>query len=72
MSGSVSIDRVRIITAMVRANITTGELAERAHVGRSAVTTMRSGGRVWRTTAQRVADALNIPMEDLLDGGTGR
>lgn len=47
-------------------NITGEELCQKAGVGRSAVYSMRSGRKVWRTTAQHVANALGVQLEDLM------
>jgi transcriptional regulator with XRE-family HTH domain len=66
MSKSVNVDRVKFIAEMARQNITGVELAQKAGVGRSAVQTMRKGRAVWRTTAQHVANALDMELEDLM------
>ena len=54
---------------MARLDITGEELAQKAGVGRSAVIKMRMGQAVWRTTAQHVAHALGVEIEDLLEHG---
>lgn len=66
MSKSITVDRVKLIAEMARQDITGEELAQKACVGRSAVTAMRCSRPVWRTTAQHVARALNVPLESLL------
>ncbi len=66
MSKSIAIDRVKLIAEMARQDITGEELARRACVCRSAVTAMRCSRPVWRNTARRVAQALNVPLESLL------
>jgi transcriptional regulator with XRE-family HTH domain len=69
MAKSVTVDRVKIIAEMARQNITGVELAQKAGVGRCTIQSMRAGKSVWRTTAQHVAGALGVPLEDLMDGG---
>ena len=44
-----------------------GILSRKAGVGRSAVQAMRRGRPVWRNTAQHVAAALGVPLEELLE-----
>lgn len=65
MSKSITVDRVKVISEMARQNLTGEELAQKAGVGRSAITKMRQGQAVWRTTAQHVARALCMDLEDL-------
>ncbi len=67
MSKSVLVNRVRVVSEMARLDITSEELAQKAGVGRSAVQSMRRGRKVWRTTAQHVAHALGVPLEQLLE-----
>lgn len=73
MSKSIVVNRVLVVAEMTRQNITGEELSRKAGVGRSAVQAMRRGRPVWRNTAQHVAAALGVPLEDLLEeGGTDR
>jgi transcriptional regulator with XRE-family HTH domain len=67
MAKSVTVNRVTFIAEMARQNITGVELAQKAGVGRCAIQKMRSGERVWRTTAQHVAGALGVPLDDLME-----
>lgn len=69
MSKSVKADRVLVVSEMARQNITGEELSRKAGVGRSAVQSMRRGRPVWRNTAQHVAAALGVPLEELLEKG---
>lgn len=66
MSKSITVDRVKVISEMARQNLTGEELAQKAGVGRSAITKMRQGQAVWRTTAQHVARALDVEVSELL------
>ncbi|MDY4232196.1 MAG: helix-turn-helix transcriptional regulator [Gemmiger qucibialis] len=65
MSKSITVDRIKLIAEMARQNLTGEELAQKAGVGRSAIIKMRKGQAVWRTTAQHVARALGMNLEDL-------
>ena len=71
MSKYVTLDRVAVISVMARKNITSDELTQRASVGRSSVYKVRKGKSVYRTTAQHVATALGVPLEELLEEGGG-
>lgn len=66
MAKAIVVDRVKVITEMARQNITGTELCQKTGVGRSAVYSMRNGRKVWRTTAQHVANALGVQLEDLM------
>lgn len=66
MAKAICVDRVKVIAEMARQNITGEELSQKAGVGRSAVYAMRNGRKVWRTTAQHVANALGVQLEDLM------
>ena len=66
MSKTICLDRVKVVAEMA------DELAQQAMVGRSAVLNARKGRRIYRTTAQHIAAALGVPLEDLLEeGGRG-
>lgn len=67
MAKTIIIDRVKVVTEMARQNLTNEELAQKAGVGRAAIWKMRKGQSVWRTTAQHVARALDVPMESLME-----
>ncbi|MCI6209923.1 MAG: helix-turn-helix transcriptional regulator [Faecalibacterium prausnitzii] len=67
MAKTIIVDRVKVVTEMARQNLTNEELAQKAGVGRAAIWKMRKGQSVWRTTAQHVARALDVPMESLME-----
>jgi len=72
MSKTICLDRVKVVAEMARKDVTGDELAQQAMVGRSAVLNARKGRRIYRTTAQHIAAALGVPLEDLLEeGGRG-
>lgn len=65
MSKSIILDRVAVITEMAKQDLTVTELCQKAGVGRSAVNKARTGGPIWRTTAQHVAKGLGVELDDL-------
>jgi transcriptional regulator with XRE-family HTH domain len=67
LAKTIIVDRVKVVTEMARQNLTNEELAQKAGVGRAAIWKMRKGQSVWRTTAQHVARALDVPMESLME-----
>ena len=52
---------------MAKADMTGEELTQKAVVGRSSVYKARKGQAIYRTTAQRIAHALGVPLEELLE-----
>lgn len=72
MAKSITVDRIALIAQMAKQNITGEELAQKAGVGRSSVIKMRKGRAVWRTTAQHVARALGVDLDELLEGSDRR
>lgn len=67
MAKTICLDRVKVVAEMARKDLTGDELARQAMVGRSAVLNARKGRPMYRTTAQRLAAALGVPLEALLE-----
>ena len=63
------IDRVKLIAEMARQNIRIKDLAEKALVSRVTITAMRSGKSCNTNSARRIAQALGVPLESLLEDG---
>ena len=63
------IDRIKLITTMVRKDLTVKALAEKALVSRMTVSAMRCGKSVNENSARRVAQALGVDVADLLEHG---
>lgn len=61
------IDRVKLIAEMARRDMKVQELAEKATVSRATVTALRGGKSCNENSALRVAQALGVPLESLLD-----
>lgn len=63
------IDRIKLIAEMARKDMTVKALAEKAIVSRMTVSAMRCGKSVNENSARRVAQALGVDVEDLLESG---
>lgn len=63
------IDRVKLIAEMARQNVRIKDLAEKALVSRVTITAMRGGKSCSTNSARRVAQALGVPLETLLEDG---
>lgn len=65
------IDRVKLIAEMARRDMRVQELADKAIVSRATVTALRGGKSCNENSIRRVANALDIPVESLLEGVGG-
>ena len=65
------IDRVKLIAEMARRDMKVQELADKAAVSRATVTALRGGKSCNENSIRRVANALDIPVESLLEGVGG-
>ncbi len=61
----MTLNRIGVIAAMARQNIKGAELAERAGVGVPAVVKARNGKPIRESTAQKIATALGVDLNDL-------
>lgn len=61
------IDRVKLIAEMAKQNIGVADLSEKASVSRSTVTAMRGGKSCNVNSARRVAAALGMSVESLME-----
>lgn len=61
------VDRVRLIAEMARQEIRIQELADKASVSRSTINSMRGGKSCHRNSVVRVAEALGVDVEELLE-----
>lgn len=61
------IDRIKLATEMARADIGVNALAARAGMSRATVTAIRGGKSCQEDTAVRIADALGIPLDAILE-----
>ena len=63
------IDRVKLIAEMARQEIGVAALSQEAAVSRATITALRSGKSCNVNSARRVAQALGVPLESLLEDG---
>ena len=61
------IDRVKLIAEMARQDIRITELSEKSTVSRSTICAARYGRSITTPSAQRIANALNVPLKNLLE-----
>jgi len=61
------INRVKLVSEMTRKDMTVKRLAELARVSRATVTGVKTGKTCSQTTGDRIASALGVPVEELLE-----
>ena len=61
------IDRYKLINELMRQEMTQGELAERAGISRATVNYIKGGKSCSDEVGHKIADALKVPLETLLE-----
>lgn len=61
------LDRVKVIARMAQLDLRIADVCERGTISRSIVNKARSGGSVNPLNAKRLAIALNMPLEELVE-----
>lgn len=61
------IDRVKLITEMARQDMTQLRLVELSGVSRATISGIQNGRSCSSKSAVKIADALNVPLETLLE-----
>ena len=61
------IDRYKLINELMRQEMTQGKLAERAGISRATVNYIKNGKRCSAEVGHKIADALKVPLETLLE-----
>lgn len=61
------IDRIKLITEMARQDITQLQLAELTGASRATISGVQNGRSCSSRTAVKIADALKVPLETLLE-----
>ena len=61
------IDRVKLVTEMARQDMTQLRLVELSGVSRATVSGIQNGRSCSSRSAVKIADALNVPLETLLE-----
>ena len=62
------IDRAKLAAALIRADLNGNQLAEKAGVSRGTVTAVRTGKSCAKETAEKLAAALGVEINDLKEG----
>lgn len=65
------IDRVKLIAEMARQDVRITELSEKSTVSRSTICAARCGRSITTPSAQRIANALNVPLDSLMPDQEG-
>lgn len=61
------IDRIKLITEMARRDITQLQLAKLTGASRATISGVQNGRSCSSKTAVKIADALKVPLEELLE-----
>lgn len=61
------INRIKLITEMTRRDMTQLRLVELTGVSRATISGIQNGRSCSSSTAVKIADALNVPLETLLE-----
>lgn len=61
------IDRKKLVVTMLDKNQTTLQLAEKSGVSRVTISGVRCGKSCSKSTAEKIAKALNVPVENLIE-----
>lgn len=61
------IDRYKLATELMRQEMTQGKLAELAGISRATVNCIKAGKNCSDEVGRKIADALNVPLETLLE-----
>lgn len=61
------IDRVKLVTELAKQDLTQKRLAELAGVSRATINYIRSGKSCSEEIGNKIAKALNVPIEKLLE-----
>lgn len=61
------IDRIKLVSELARQDMTQKRLAELAGISRASVNYIKGGKRCSDEVGHKIADALNVPLETLLE-----
>jgi putative transcriptional regulator len=61
------INRKAMICMMLEKNMNINELAQKSNVSRGTISSIKSGKSCTDTTVGKIAKALNVPVEKLID-----
>ena len=61
------INRIKLVAELARQDMTQARLAERAGISRATVNYIKSGKSCSDEVGRKIADALKVPLENLLE-----
>lgn len=61
------IDRIKLVSELAKRDMTQKRLAELAGISRASVNYIKSGKSCSDEVGRKIADALNVPIEQLLE-----
>lgn len=64
------IDRRKLVLAMLDRNQNVLQLAEKSGVSRVTISSVKCGKSCSKTTAEKIAKALNVPVTDIIENAT--
>ena len=64
---SMRIDRIKLVSELTRQDMTQKKLAEMAGISRASVNYIKSGKSCSDEVGHKIADALKVPLETLLE-----
>lgn len=62
------IDRIKLATEMIRADLSVNALAEKSGLSRVTVTSVKSGKSCSKKTAEKLAFGLGLTLSDIMEG----
>lgn len=65
--GEMRIDRIKLTTEMMKQDLTQKRLAELSDVSRVTINAIKGGKRCTDEIGHKIAEALNVPIETLLE-----
>ena len=61
------IDRIKLVTELARQDLNQKQLAELSGVSRATISYVRAGKSCTNEVGNKIAEALNVPIEQLLE-----
>ena len=62
--------RIRLVTELAKRNMTSQALAKQAGVSRATISAIKNGRSCSNNTAEKIAEVLGLPVEDLTEAAT--
>lgn len=65
--GNMKVDKKKLVCAMIDNDLTNKELSKRSGVSLARVSNVRNGNNTTFETAAKIAKALSVPVQELID-----